>query len=75
MRRGIPKSVASRGHNTHPRSEHTNRPVSYTHLDVYKRQELRAKARFVRISNAGLLESHPHGVLVTKEAPNYQARR
>ena len=37
--------------------------------------ELRAKARFVRISNAGLLESHPHGVLVTKEAPNYQARR
>jgi len=37
--------------------------------------ELRAKARFVRITNAGLLESHPHGVLVTKEAPNYQARR
>ncbi len=37
--------------------------------------ELREKARFVRISNAGLLESHPHGVLITKEAPNYQARR
>ncbi|HQF70194.1 MAG TPA: IMP dehydrogenase, partial [Promineifilum sp.] len=37
--------------------------------------ELRAKARFVRITNAGLLESHPHGVLITKEAPNYQARR
>ena len=37
--------------------------------------ELRAKARFVRITNAGLIESHPHGVLVTKEAPNYQARR
>lgn len=37
--------------------------------------ELRHKARFVRISNAGLLESHPHGVLITKEAPNYQARR
>lgn len=37
--------------------------------------ELRQKARFVRISNAGLLESHPHGVLITKEAPNYQARR
>ena len=36
--------------------------------------ELRAKARFVRITNAGLLESHPHGVLITKEAPNYQAR-
>ncbi len=37
--------------------------------------DLRKKARFVRITNAGLLESHPHGVLITKEAPNYQARR
>ncbi len=37
--------------------------------------ELRAKAQFVRITNAGLLESHPHGILITKEAPNYQARR
>lgn len=38
-------------------------------------QELKEKARFVRITNAGLLESHPHGILITKEAPNYQARR
>lgn len=37
--------------------------------------ELRDKACFVRITNAGLLESHPHGVLITKEAPNYQVRR
>jgi IMP dehydrogenase len=37
--------------------------------------ELRDKARFIRISNAGLLESHPHGILITKEAPNYQVRR
>jgi IMP dehydrogenase len=37
--------------------------------------ELRAKAQFVRITNAGLLESHPHGILITKEAPNYQARK
>ncbi len=36
--------------------------------------ELREKSRFVRITNAGLLESHPHGILITKEAPNYQAR-
>ena len=35
--------------------------------------ELREKARFTRITNAGLLESHPHSVLITKEAPNYQA--
>jgi IMP dehydrogenase len=37
--------------------------------------ELRGKATFVRITNAGLLESHPHGVLITKEAPNYQMRQ
>ncbi len=36
-------------------------------------EELRQKARFVRISNAGLLESHPHDVYITKEAPNYRA--
>jgi IMP dehydrogenase len=33
--------------------------------------ELRAKARFVRISSAGLQESHVHDVIITKEAPNY----
>ncbi|HEY63958.1 MAG TPA: IMP dehydrogenase [Caldilineae bacterium] len=35
-------------------------------------QELREKARFVRITHAGLIESHPHSVIITKEAPNYQ---
>lgn len=30
------------------------------------------QARFVRITNAGLRESHPHDVTITKEAPNYQ---
>jgi IMP dehydrogenase len=34
--------------------------------------ELRTKARLVRITNAGLIESHPHDVMITKEAPNYQ---
>lgn len=33
--------------------------------------ELREKAQFVRITNAGLVESHPHDVFITKEAPNY----
>ena len=37
-------------------------------------EDLRAKARFVRISGAGLRESHPHDVKITKEAPNYEAR-
>ena len=30
------------------------------------------RARFVRISGAGLRESHPHDVTITKEAPNYR---
>ncbi|MCP5094297.1 MAG: IMP dehydrogenase [Chloroflexi bacterium] len=37
--------------------------------------DLKEKSKFVRITNAGLLESHPHGIVITKEAPNYQARR
>ena len=35
-------------------------------------EELHAKARFVRISPAGLRESHVHDVIITKEAPNYR---
>jgi IMP dehydrogenase len=35
-------------------------------------EELRTKPRFVRITHAGLIESHPHDVAVTKEAPNYR---
>lgn len=34
-------------------------------------EELQKKARFVRISNAGLRESHVHDVIITREAPNY----
>jgi IMP dehydrogenase len=34
--------------------------------------ELRQNARFMRISNAGLQESHVHDVIITKEAPNYR---
>ncbi|MFP6628611.1 MAG: IMP dehydrogenase [Myxococcota bacterium] len=34
--------------------------------------DLRSKARFVRISSAGLQEGHVHSVIVTKEAPNYR---
>jgi IMP dehydrogenase len=37
--------------------------------------ELRTKARFVRISPAGLKESHAHDVVITKEAPNYWVER
>ncbi|MGZ8353441.1 MAG: IMP dehydrogenase [Allosphingosinicella sp.] len=34
-------------------------------------EELRARAKFVRITNAGLRESHVHDVAITREAPNY----
>ncbi len=33
--------------------------------------EMLRQAKFVRITNAGFLESHPHDVTITKEAPNY----
>jgi IMP dehydrogenase len=37
--------------------------------------ELWQKARFVQITGAGVAESHPHGVTITKEAPNYRVSR
>ena len=36
---------------------------------------LKSKAQFVIMSQAGLNESHPHDIVITKEAPNYQVRR
>jgi IMP dehydrogenase len=35
-------------------------------------EEMRTRAQFVRITHAGLVESHPHDVSITKEAPNYR---
>jgi IMP dehydrogenase len=35
-------------------------------------RELQANARFLRVSSAGLRESHVHDVIITKEAPNYR---
>lgn len=37
-------------------------------------RELQSRARFVRITNAGLSESHVHDVTITREAPNYPTR-
>ncbi len=34
--------------------------------------ELREKAQFIRITSAGMRESHVHDVMITREAPNYQ---
>lgn len=37
-------------------------------------EELRTTSEFVRITNAGLIESHPHDISISKEAPNYSPR-
>jgi IMP dehydrogenase len=38
-------------------------------------KELQTKARFVKLTQAGLRESHVHDVIITKEAPNYRIER
>ena len=35
--------------------------------------ELKTKSKFIKITMAGLKESHPHDVIITKEAPNYHS--
>ncbi|NMC13463.1 MAG: IMP dehydrogenase [Chloroflexi bacterium] len=35
-------------------------------------EDLRTKTKLIRITNAGLVESHPHDVTITRDAPNYQ---
>lgn len=35
-------------------------------------EDLQQNSKFIRITNAGLIESHPHDIQITKEAPNYQ---
>jgi len=37
-------------------------------------KEMKEKAQFVKMSAAGLQESHPHDVIITKESPNYRKR-
>ena len=37
-------------------------------------ESLKANGRFVKISSAGLRESHPHDISITKEAPNYSTQ-
>ena len=35
---------------------------------------LRSKAQFIKITNAALIESHPHDIVITKESPNYSPK-
>jgi IMP dehydrogenase len=41
------------------------------YVGAHNLQQLRERARFVRISPAAMRESHTHGVAITREAPNY----
>ncbi|MEI6513087.1 MAG: IMP dehydrogenase [bacterium] len=43
------------------------------YLGVCNLKDLRANAKFIKITNAGLRESHPHDVWITKEPPNYSS--
>lgn len=46
--------------------------MGYTGLDTI--EKLRKEAKFIKISNASLVESHPHDISITKESPNYTQR-
>ena len=37
-------------------------------------KEMKEKTQFVRMTHSGLIESHPHDVQITREAPNYEIR-
>ncbi|MCX7992889.1 MAG: IMP dehydrogenase [Fimbriimonadales bacterium] len=41
------------------------------YLGARNLEDLREKARFIRVTNSGLRESHPHSVSITREPPNY----
>ena len=36
-------------------------------------EELRTKSRFIQVTGASVLESHPHDIVITQEAPNYSS--
>ena len=46
--------------------------MGYTGMETI--DELRKNAQFIRITNATLVESHPHDISITKESPNYSPR-
>jgi IMP dehydrogenase len=72
---GIEGQVAYRG----PLSAVAHQLIGGLHQSMFyvgarSIHELREKGRFVRITSAGLKESHPHDVQITAEAPNYSWR-
>jgi IMP dehydrogenase len=72
---GIEGQVAYKGHASdviHQLVGGVKAAMGYTGAATI--EELQKKGRFVRITNAGLRESHVHDVTITREAPNYPSR-
>ena len=72
---GIEGQVAYRG----PVAQVTHQLIGGLHQSMFyvgarTIPELQEKGRFVRITQASLKESHPHDILITKEAPNYRGK-
>ena len=71
---GIEGRVATRGGWAMP-SIDDGRPALRHGLCRHVQPRRLREGRFVRISPAGFVESHPLSIIITKEAPNYQVRR
>ncbi|MDW8107234.1 MAG: IMP dehydrogenase [Armatimonadota bacterium] len=75
-RRIVPEGVEGRVPYRGPLSETIHQLVGglrsgMGYVGARNLQELREKARFIRVTSAGLRESHPHSVSITREPPNY----
>ena len=46
--------------------------VAFTNTGSSSIEEMRTRPQFVRVTSAGVRESHVHDVTITKEAPNYR---
>ena len=73
----VPEGIEGMVPNRGPLAAHLHQLVGglragMGYLGARNLAELRKRARFVRITSAGLKESHVHDVVVTKEAPNYR---
>jgi IMP dehydrogenase len=73
----VPEGIVGRVPNKGPLSESVFQLVGGVrsgmgYLGCRTIPELQTKARFLRITAAGLRESHVHDVIITKEAPNYR---
>jgi len=48
---------------------------SMFYIGAHNISEMPERGRFIRITDAGLRESHPHDIVMTAEAPNYSGRQ